>query len=74
MVKEHDFLDERTRAEDILLGALGFDTEAKIVKIEIFNGGYRGQGRWSDGEDFDFQSDDEVSDLEKWALTVITKQ
>ena len=72
MVKE-DFLDERIRAEDILLGALGFDTDAKIKTVEVTAAGYKGRGTWSDGEDFDFASEDEVSDLERWALEVLLK-
>ena len=71
MVKELDFLDERTRAEDILLGTLGFDADAKIVSIELTSEGYRGQGAFSDGENFEFESEDEVTDLERWALNVL---
>ena len=74
MVKELDFLDERTRAEDIILGALGFDTDAKIINLEMTPAGYQGKGAWSDGECFDFTSEDDVSDLERWALMVLKKQ
>ena len=67
-----DFLNERTRAEDILLGALGFGEEAKILSIEVTPNGYRGKGRWADGELFNFESDSEPDELEVWALKVLT--
>lgn len=63
--------DERVRAEDILLGSLGFGEEAKILSIARVSGGYRGRGRWIDGEEFDFESDEPLSALEDWALTVL---
>lgn len=69
-----DCLDERTRAEDILLGALGFDTDASIVTLKETQDGFAGQARWSDGEEFPFQSDDELSELEQWALGVLSKE
>jgi len=66
-----DLEDERVRAEDILLGALGFGEEAQIIEISRSSDGYRGRGRWLDGEEFDFQSEDELSELEQWALGVL---
>lgn len=66
-------LDERTRAEDILLGALGFDCDAVIVSLEETEGGFQGVGRWSDGETFPFESDDELSELEVWAVSVLLR-
>jgi hypothetical protein len=63
--------DPRRRAEDILLGSLGFGEEARLLSIEHCKDGYRGTGVWSDGETFEFESDDELSELETWALEVL---
>jgi len=65
------FLDEKTRAEDIILGSLGYAEEASIVSIEVTKEGYCGQGIWSDGETFDFESTEEIDDLEQWALSIL---
>lgn len=64
-------LDVKNRAADILLGALGYDVDARITKVEATADGYRGQGIWSDGEVFNFESEDELTELERWALTVL---
>jgi hypothetical protein len=69
-----EFLDERTRAEDILLGSLGIDGEATILEIKTTDGGYKGRARWGDGEVFDFESDEELTDLEKWAMAILLKK
>jgi len=69
--KADDFLDEKTRAQDILLGGLGFSEDAQIVSITITDSGYKGIGSWPDGEKFEFESDDPLGDLEKWALGVV---
>lgn len=66
-----DFLDERTRAQDILLGALGFGEEAKVITVSKTECGYSGKGAWPDGEEFDFESTDEPSELELWALEIL---
>lgn len=63
-----DFLKEENRAEDILLGSLGFGEDASIVSLEVTAHGYRGVGRWADGETFEFESDDELDQLQRWAL------
>lgn len=69
------FLNEVNRAEDILLGALGFGEDASIVSVELTdNGFYRGQGRYKDGETFDFVSDLEADDLERWAIGVLRQR
>jgi hypothetical protein len=68
------FLDEKIRAEDIILGTLGFDTEAKIIKIYQTKEGFSGKAQWADGEQFDFQSEDELSELEIWALKILEKE
>ena len=66
-------LDPITRATDILLGALGFDGDAKILHIETTASGYKGSARWEDdGEEFEFISEDgEMGELEKWAIEQI---
>jgi hypothetical protein len=61
------------RAEDILLGSLGFGEDARVVSIERTSDGYQGVGKWADGEEFTFESDDELDELQQWALTVLVK-
>lgn len=68
-------LNEVNRAEDILLGALGFGEEASILSVVLTpEGFYRGQGRFKDGETFDFESDIEADDLERWAIEVLSRR
>lgn len=64
-------LDERARAEDILLGALGFGEAAHIVEVLRSETGYRGRGRFDDGESFDFESDEELDEIQLWALKIL---
>jgi hypothetical protein len=71
MKNNGDDLSPEVRAEDILLGSLGFGEEARIVSVEKTDAGYRGIGVWPDGEQFDFESDDELDDLQVWALDFI---
>lgn len=66
-----DFLTEKTRAEDIILGSLGFGEDARIVSIKRTNDGFIGVGKFSDGETFEFVNDDELDDLQIWALQVL---
>ena len=71
MKKDGDDLSPRVRAEDIILGSLGFGEEARVVSIERTQGGYKGTGRWADGEEFPFESEDEVDELTAWALQIL---
>jgi hypothetical protein len=71
MKRDGDDLSPQVRAEDIILGSLGFGEEARIVSIERTPSGYKGIARWSDGEQFSFESDDEVDELTEWALTIL---
>jgi hypothetical protein len=71
MKKNGDDLSPLVRAEDIILGSLGFGEEARIVSIERTPEGYKGIGRWADGEEFPFESDDEVDELTEWALGIL---
>jgi len=71
--KKDDFLEETTRAEDIILGGLGFGEEAKIVEICFQGEGFTGTGAWTDGVEFEFSSDDELTALEQWAIQVLQK-
>jgi hypothetical protein len=68
-----DFLSERTRAEDIILGSLGFGEDAKITSIAATAEGFAGQGVFQDGDTFTFENEDELSILEQWALAVLLK-
>jgi hypothetical protein len=74
MKRDGDDLSPQVRAEDIILGSLGFGEEARIVSIERVPGGYRGVGRWADGEQFPFESEDELDELTEWALQVVLGQ
>ena len=71
MSKNADDLSPETRAEDILLGSLGYGEEARVVSIERTASGYRGVGTWPDGERFTFENDDGVGELEIWALDLL---
>lgn len=68
--KDGDDLSPQVRAEDIILGSLGYGEEARIVSIERTPAGFKGIGRWADGEEFSFESDDEVDELTEWALQI----
>jgi len=74
MKKNGDDLSPETRAEDVLLGSLGFGEEARILSIEKTSDGYRGIGVWPDGEQFDFASDDELDELQQWALQFVLER
>ncbi len=65
------FLDEKTRAEDIILGSLGFGEEARIVSIQRTKDGFKGTGVWADGDSFSFENDDEIDTLQGWALSIL---
>jgi hypothetical protein len=71
MKKDSDDLSPRVRAEDIILGSLGFGEEARVVSIERTSDGYKGIGRWADGEEFPFESEDEMDELTEWALQIL---
>ncbi len=70
MKKDGDDLSPQVRAEDIILGSLGFGEEARVVSIERIPEGYKGIGRWADGEEFTFESEDEMDELTEWALRI----
>jgi hypothetical protein len=69
-----DFLDEKTRAEDIILGSLGYGEEATLISVTTTEAGFEGIGHWDDGEEFSFESEEGVAldELEKWALSVLS--
>ena len=69
--KGGDDLSPQVRAEDIILGSLGYGEEARIVSIERTPEGFKGIGRWADGEEFSFENDDEVDELTEWALGIV---
>jgi hypothetical protein len=71
MKKDGDDLSPLVRAEDVILGSLGFGEEARVVSIERTSAGYKGVGRWADGEEFPFESDDEMDELTEWALALL---
>lgn len=61
------------RAEDILLGGLGFGSEAKIIEVRLKADHFSGTGCWQDGEEFTFESEEKATDLELWAIETLTK-
>lgn len=69
---DKSFLEAPIRAADILLGSLGFGEDAELVSVERTPEGYRGIGQWSDGERFEFENDEELDDLQLWALDIIS--
>lgn len=69
---EKDFLAPKKRAEDILLGAVGFGEDARIVSVRRTPEGFAGVGAWPDGEEFPFESEEPPTELELWALSVLT--
>ena len=69
-----DFLSEKMRAEDILLGSLGIGEEAKIISVKSTKAGYKGIAAWSDGEEFPFENEDDLNELQLWALVVLSKK
>ena len=68
---EKDFLAPGKRAEDILLGALGFGEDARIVSVRRTAEGFAGVGAWPDGEEFPFESEEPPTKLELWALSML---
>lgn len=73
MTRNGDDLSPQVRAEDILLGSLGFGEDARIASIERTPEGYRGTGVWGDGSEFAFESEDELDELQVWALNLLTE-
>jgi hypothetical protein len=72
MKKNGDDLSPNIRAEDILLGSLGFGEDAKLLTVERCTVGYRGVGIWPDGEEFLFECDEELDSLQEWALGLMS--
>lgn len=63
-------LDQRRRAEDILLGSLGFAEGASILSLEKCGKRYKGTGTWDEGGTFVFESDDDLDQLQDWAIEI----
>jgi hypothetical protein len=68
-----DVLTEEMRAEDILLGSLGYGEGARIVKVHSTPEGYSGVGKFTDGEEFEFISDTPPDELQRWALGIVAR-
>lgn len=66
-----DELTPQQRAEDILLGSLGFAEDARITHLERRSVGYAGRIIFSDGEETSFESEEETDELQEWALQVL---
>lgn len=71
---EPEYLSEVTRAEDILLGSLGYGEGASIIAVEVTSSGYAGTAQWDDGQIFEFRSDEKLTELETWALEVFVNR
>jgi hypothetical protein len=67
----NDQVDPKQRAIDVLLGGLGYGEDATILNVKRLNVGYSGEGQFSDGEKFEFNSEDPLTDLEDWALNLL---
>jgi len=65
------FLSPEIRAEDIILGAAGIGEEGKLLTLEEGEKGYTGEVQFHDGEILRFVSEDELSDLEIWAISIL---
>lgn len=72
--KEDDWLNEKNRAEDIILGALGYGQDAKILNIKKDEYGFQVNGEFSDGEKFQSIYQDELSKLEMWAILILQQE
>jgi hypothetical protein len=68
-----DLHDERLRAEDVLLGSLGYGEGARVLSVCRTIEGYRGRAAWNNGEEFEFESESDLEHLEEWALGVLAK-
>ena len=68
-----DFLDERVRAEDIILGSCGFGEDAELLTLEVSTSSLVIHGRWrDDGDEFEHVEElDELDDLQRWAVGVL---
>jgi hypothetical protein len=70
--KEKDLIqDQFVRAEDIILGSLGFDGDATIVSISATESGFNGRGIYADGEEFVFENDQPLEQIEIWAFEIL---
>jgi hypothetical protein len=69
-----DFLKPETRANDIILGSLGFASEGRVIVIERYAEGYRGKARFDDGEELEFDSPGPLDQLEEWAIGVLQQR
>ena len=73
-MKPSDQLLELSRAEDILLGALGFSDDACLEKVILRDGKIFLEGVFrSDGEKFSVQYDCDRGALEDWAIEVLKR-
>jgi len=70
--KNDSWLSERQRAEDIILGGLGFGEDVTILEIKNSTFGFKGKAMYRDGSRIDIRNDDQLSELEIWALTILS--
>jgi hypothetical protein len=66
-----DWEDELVRAQDILLGTHGFGEEARLLELKVSDRGYSGRGMFQNGDHFEFSSDEELDELECWAVEIL---
>lgn len=71
--QREDFLAEHQRAEDILLGAIGFGEDATLISLRIEGSIIEGVVRFSDGDIIPFSYEESLSPLEEWALSVLKR-
>ena len=65
---KEDALDPKTRAEDIILGSVGLGESAQLLSVLKKETGYSGQARFPDGQIFEFNYEEELDELQNWAL------
>jgi hypothetical protein len=70
---DNELDDERVRAEDVLLGSLGYGEGARVLTVCRTTEGYCGRGAWHDGEEFEFESEGALEYLEEWALGILVR-
>lgn len=73
-MKESYEVSEICRAEDILLGALGYSDDAQLEKVIMSGSEINLHGHFlSDGEKFVVIYDCEIGPLENWAIAILRK-
>jgi len=68
---KESWLNEQERAQDIILGSLGFGEDVKLLSFEETSEGFKGIAIFPDGIEIAIENDGELTHLERWALGVL---